>query len=55
MMGKQKPLEKTATFNGTLTLHGTPNAFTGSTAHSDVTNWSGASIMVKKSIRGLDN
>ena len=35
--GQAKPLEKTATFNGTLTLHGTPNAFTGSTAHSDVT------------------
>ena len=35
--GQAQPLEKTATFNGTLTLHGTPNAFTGSTAHSDVT------------------
>jgi len=35
--GQAQPLEKTATFNGTLTLHGTPNAFTGNTAHSDVT------------------
>ncbi|MEJ6456692.1 autotransporter-associated N-terminal domain-containing protein [Fusobacterium nucleatum] len=35
--GQAKPEEKTATFNGTLTLNGTPNAFTGSTAHSDVT------------------
>ena len=35
--GQAKPLEKTATFNGNLTLHGTPNAFTGITASSDVT------------------
>ena len=35
--GQAKPLEKTATFNGTLTLNGTPTPFTGSTASSDVT------------------
>ena len=35
--GQAQPLEKTATFNGNLTLHGTPNAFTGNTASSDVT------------------
>ena len=35
--GQAKPLEKTATFNGNLTLHGTPTPFTGSTASSDVT------------------
>ncbi|BEO92840.1 autotransporter-associated N-terminal domain-containing protein [Fusobacterium nucleatum] len=35
--GQAQALEKTATFSGTLTLHGTPTAFTGSTAHSDVT------------------
>ena len=35
--GQAQALEKTATFSGTLTMHGTPTAFTGSTAHSDVT------------------
>ena len=35
--GQAQALEKTATFAGTLTLHGTPTAFTGSTASSDVT------------------
>ncbi|WP_405356317.1 autotransporter-associated N-terminal domain-containing protein [Fusobacterium animalis] len=35
--GQAKPLEKTATFDGNLTLHGTPNVFTGNTASSDVT------------------
>ena len=35
--GQAQALEKTATFSGTLTLHGTPTAFTGSTASSDVT------------------
>ena len=35
--GQAQALEKTATFNGTLTLHGTATAFTGSTASSDVT------------------
>ena len=35
--GQAKPKEKTATFAGNLTLHGTPNVFTGNTASSDVT------------------
>ena len=35
--GVNAPNVKTATFNGTLTLNGTPTAFTGSTASSDVT------------------
>ena len=35
--GQAQALEKTATFSGSLTMHGTPTAFTGSTAHSDVT------------------
>ena len=35
--GQAQALEKTATFSGTLTMHGTPTAFTGSTASSDVT------------------
>lgn len=35
--GKDQAGSKTATFDGTLTLHGTPTAFTGSTASSDVT------------------
>ena len=35
--GINTPGKRTATFDGTLTLHGTPNAFTGNTAHSDVT------------------
>ena len=35
--GQAQALEKTATLAGTLTLHGTATAFTGSTASSDVT------------------
>ena len=35
--GQAQALEKTATFSGSLTLHGTSSAFTGNTAHSDVT------------------
>jgi len=35
--GQAQALEKTATFSGSLTMHGTPTAFTGNTAHSDVT------------------
>ena len=35
--GQAQALEKTATFAGTLTLHGTATAFTGNTASSDVT------------------
>ena len=35
--GQAQALGKTATFSGSLTMHGTPTAFTGNTAHSDVT------------------
>ena len=36
-LGANTPGARTATFDGTLTLKGTPTAFTGSTASSDVT------------------